>query len=453
MKKFLLFIFLIITVGCKGEANLISSVMVQPQKITIIPSPEFKEQFGVPDFFVEYKDTELDLTQLPYSIVTLPFVVHAFPMILRSGQTYYVDKLDVDFNTSMPVLQQVFEAFYSHLPWSGKLVGRELVKYSFEQSPDYAKNKYGIVSPFSGGIDSMYNSLASLDKKQQLITLHGGDVPLHLDVMWRTVKQGCQNYCAMWGCYYSSVISNFAAMYGHNKNNPRSLWTMATQGLSYSGLVAPLAIAKGYPFILIGSAVTAELPVPYGSHPFLDHAIRYAGVNVIHFGGECTRADKIRFIINITRQYNRPNPQLRVCWRKEPMGKNCCECINKCLPTIHGLLAEGVDPREYGFEDWSVERMIELMKDFFQKKQIMSADRASVWNSIKDRIKEQLDVGMHFASPLDTYFAWLSEQDFMNRVQKEKMMSDEVKAKLKVLFNRSMSRAYKRFNDYFLKTI
>lgn len=224
MKKCLLLLILFVNLSCNGDANLISSVMVQPNKITVIPTPECKELFGIPDFYVEYEDSELDLTHLPYSIVTIPFIVHMFPMVLRSGQTFYVDQIDADFNKSMKLLQQMFEGFYPHVRWKGKLVGREQVKYSFTQSPLHEENKKGIVSPFSNGIDSMYNSMATLGKKQQLVTLHGGDVPLSLDAMWDTVKQGCKEYCNVWGAYFSSMKSNFSRLYGHKKGiNPHSL--------------------------------------------------------------------------------------------------------------------------------------------------------------------------------------------------------------------------------------
>jgi hypothetical protein len=292
--------------------------------------------------------------------------------------------------------------------------------------------------------------MATLGKKQQLVTLHGGDVPIHLDDMWQRVQKGCKQYCDTWNCYYSSVKSNFNQLYRKDKPiNKSGLWTMATQSLSYSGMVAPLTIAKGYPFILIGSAVTADLPIAYGSHPFIDHKIRYAGVNVLHFGGECTRADKIRHIIETTRKHQKPNPQLRVCWKKEPRGKNCCECINKCLPTIHGLLAEGVDPRAFGFEDWQPERMVKQMQAFFAEEQIMNIDRASIWNSIKNRIQEQLAAGLYFGAPLENYFAWFIEQDFMHRINPDTVMDPEVKVKLKAAFERSMQNAYKRFEGYF----
>ena len=413
IKKFFLYVLLFFIVDCKGDANLISSVSTTPNKIVIMPSQEFKERFGVPDFYVEYEDDTLDLTGLPYSIVTLPFVMHALPMIWLSGDTYYIDYLDADFNKSMQIIQRVISIFYPAMSWTGKLIARNLVKYSFTESPEHSKNKYGIVSPFSGGVDSMYNTLACMGKKQQLVTLWGGDVPIRSVGVWRKIKEACKELSSIWGCDHACVKSNFRDLYGYDENlNPLGLWTMAGQSLSYSGLVAPLTIAKGYPFILIGSAVTVDLPLPYGSHPFIDHAIAFAGVNVIHFGGECNRSDKIRYIIQSCKKYNKPKPLLRVCWKKDLQGQNCCKCINKCLPTIHGLLAEGENPKEYGFVNWSPKRVIELTRNIFDDKKGMSMDRASIWGIIQERIKEQLDRGMQFPSPIQEHFLWLVQQDF-----------------------------------------
>lgn len=450
MKKYILLIAFFTVAFIKAEKNLISSILVDQKKISIIPGREYKEQFGDVNFFVEYDIDELDLTKLPYSILTLPFIAHALPIILRSGETFYVEEIDADFNAMIPRLQRVLRSFYPHLAWAGNLIGRKVIPYSFKKSVEHEANKKGIVSPFSGGIDSMYNSLASLDKKQLLVTVYGGDVPLSCNEMWSVVQEGCKNYCATWGCQYASVKSNFSGLYGQkNAINPPSLWTMAGQSLSYSGLVAPLTIAKGYPFILIGSAVTEDLALPYGSHPLLDHFICYAGVHILHFGGECTRMDKIKFILKTAQQHQKPAPHLRVCWEKKPQGKNCCECINKCLPTIHGLLAEGADPRRYGFTSWTPDGMIKVMKEFFEQEKIMHIDRAFIWTSIKNRIQEQLAAGMHFESPLDSYFTWLSGQDFMQRVDKNALPASSAKEMLKDLFNKSMAHAYNRYNGYF----
>lgn len=298
-------------------------------------------------FFAEYSgNVELDLRNLDYSIVTLPFIMNVIAIVWITDKTYYIDSMDEEIYNSFATIQKVFQAFYRSKKWSGQLIPRKLVKNNLNNPQENT-----VATLFSHGLDAVYTAMHNHDKKQILVTVCGSDIGLHQDTMWENVQKQCREFAQLHGHSNVFVRSNFNIFRNFKYlvtltpevNGNWFAWT--SQGLGYTSLAAPVAYQHGCPQVLIASTRTSSNPIPYGTHPLIDNNINFAGIQVEHDGPEADRLDKIRKIAQLTKDYNLPKPMLRVCWGNDLAGGNCNEC-EKCFRTIVELLVEGQNPHE-----------------------------------------------------------------------------------------------------------
>jgi len=95
---------------------------------------------------------------------------------------------------------------------------------------------------------------------------------------------------------------------------------------------------------VIGSSQRADLAVPLGSHPELDHRWGSERCSLVHDGADHTRLEKVARIAREPELL----ADLKVCWRADSVS-NCGRCY-KCLLTMTALAAAGV-PTAGTFEE------------------------------------------------------------------------------------------------------
>ena len=319
---------------------------IHNNRITIVAADTMP--FVKDAFYVNY-DTTLDVTTLPYTIATTPFIMNVAPLIWLSGTTYEIDTMDEDLFYALEKIKRVFQLFYPEGTWNGALIPHTLVKTPHTHDVEHARTAV----LFSHGLDAIYTSMRNADQDQLLITIWGSDVMPTKQVLWRTVYQRCQEYAQQHGYEHTWVKSNFAYFYDLYKIHAAcpsitNWFGQAMQALAYIGVAFPLAYRGGCSLFLIGSTRTQDHPYPYGTHPAIDNLIACAGIQARHDGGEVDRLEKIEGIRTLCIQQGSVKPFLRVCWGKNAKGGNCTRC-EKCLRTIAELMAVGEDPQEYGF--------------------------------------------------------------------------------------------------------
>ena len=79
----------------------------------------------------------------------------------------------------------------------------------------------------------------------------------------------------------------------------------------------------------------------------IDNEFKVASCSAYHNGYELDRTDKVRNIVNFSKENNIKIP-IKVCFATHD-GNNCCVC-DKCSRTILSIISENADPNEYGFE-------------------------------------------------------------------------------------------------------
>jgi hypothetical protein len=109
--------------------------------------------------------------------------------------------------------------------------------------------------------------------------------------------------------------------------------------------------------------------------------VKFGSSKVVHDAYELTRQDKVGYIVSECVE-NGYQFNIHVCL-KQYQENNCCKC-EKCYRTILSLLAEGQNPKEYGFEECDVKDILYNLK----YKINLSEERIFVFKQIQKRIIE-----------------------------------------------------------------
>lgn len=371
---------------------LIQSMRGVHNRIAIVASPEFKKDFLLDDFWVEYEDESIDVSQFDYALKTMPFVLAVAPVVWLSNEQWVVDEMDVDLYHALLKIRSVFKQFFQTQGWNGSFVVKKLVFHSYADSPLYAQHKNECALLFSGGLDATAASYSHLDTKQLLITHCGGDVPLNALGMWQGVKQHCQAHAQRFNFDTCFVRSNFArflnSTYLSHKLRMGRWWALTSQSMHYTGLIAPVLITRGYPIVYIGATRTHDFPWPYGTHPAIDNALRFGGVRVVHENGNLDRVEKVAMINEVAQKQKEVLPILRVCWGKCVEGGNCGVC-EKCLRTMSEICSLGLHPRSFGYTCSPKELFSRLML-FFAGEPQFTGGLVWHWRCVQKTIKKYI---------------------------------------------------------------
>lgn len=333
--------------------SIIQEAIVTSNRIEIIPDKQFQKDYLTNQhFWIEYADESIDLTQMDFSIITIPFLMAVMPVIWVSNKAYHIKSMDHDLFYALQKIKKTFQIFYPEISWNGKLIPDHLVKNSINFN--YTAPLFEVGTLFSAGLDATCTALTHRNKKQLLITVWGSDVRIKDDQLWKHVYKKCNNYAKQYNQHHTWLKSNFISICKRTKLENitptiKNWWAKTSQSLHYCGLVAPLLVHYNIPYLLIGSTLSVENPKPYSTHPMIDNYISYAGIKAYHDGYEFDRKRKIEHINSLCTNYTIPKPFIRVCWNNDHYGGNCNKC-SKCLRTIIACIFAGIDYQSYGFQ-------------------------------------------------------------------------------------------------------
>jgi hypothetical protein len=207
--------------------------------------------------------------------------------------------------------------------------GGHQVPLNFELSSDAALAANGVSLFFSGGVDSFYSLIKHRDEVENLVLIHGFDVPLADTKTFDLTEAQALEAGRLFGKRLIVVRTN---LHWEQPSVPGG-WGMY-HGPALAAVAHALAPLHGR--IYIASSFSYADLHPWGSHPLLDPLWSTEAVQIVHDGGE-TRMDKLRLLV----QYPEALARLRVCW--ENLGNYNCGLCEKCLRTMLGLRALGVD--------------------------------------------------------------------------------------------------------------
>jgi hypothetical protein len=207
--------------------------------------------------------------------------------------------------------------------------GGHPVPLSVELSSDDAARSNAVSLFFSGGVDSFYSLLKHRDEIDNLVLIHGFDVPLADTNTFAMAEEQARDVARLFEKRLIVVRTNL------HWEQPRipCHWAMY-HGAALAAVA--LALAPIHRKIYIASSYSYRDLHPWGSHPLLDPLWSTEAVQIVHDGGE-TRVDKLRALSS----HSEVLARLRVCW--ENVGNYNCGLCEKCIRTMLGLRALGVD--------------------------------------------------------------------------------------------------------------
>ncbi|MBO7293402.1 MAG: hypothetical protein J6V07_05650, partial [Clostridia bacterium] len=309
-------------------------------------SGEWQEAFRLEErFFVEYSR---DVSTVPSSIAVIPLLANLLPMSWAYDAEIVVPECDRDFYESIPEFKRGYEEMYPMLSLGGRLLAKEIV----DAEPRGGERAAVF---FSGGVDAFNTLVCHMDENPCLITVWGADIKLSDEVGWERVLQHLGQVREEFSVDCYTVRSSFRLFLSEGILSRRvaasgdGWWHGFQHGVGMYAMSAPLAYLLGLRRVYFASTYTIADKgiVPCASDPTIDNYVRFCGAAVCHDGNELTRQEKIGNITAFATERDKRIP-LRVCWVSSG-GSNCCRC-EKCWRTILGILAEGKDPHEYGFD-------------------------------------------------------------------------------------------------------
>ncbi|MEB4869796.1 peptidase [Priestia megaterium] len=330
--------------------------------------------------FVEYN---YDLSNIPRSILVIPFISNVIPLIWITDSTIIVDELDQSFYKCLEKIRVAYQNMFPHVKFKGNIVVKKVVDNVYVPEHEAA-------SLFSGGLDALTTFIRTKDKNPFLITEYGwhGDDVQHSDV-WEADKENAIKFAKSYGLKNILIQSNYGTFIiaGNIDNDFRKkLGDTWWHGLHHSLAIISAAIPLAYKFkvkcIYIASSFSAKFHLPCASDPTVDNEIRYASGQVFHDGYELTRQDKVKIVSEYYSATKEP-VTIRVCFKSE---ENCCNC-EKCLRTILGIVAEGRNPHDFGFN--IPNNLSQYVKSFLNDNvKFFTVSNINSWTLIQNRMKE-----------------------------------------------------------------
>ncbi len=236
--------------------------------------------------------------------------------------------------------------------WAGWLP-RRFRRIRIEATPPAAaRRRAGVVTCFSGGVDSSYTLFRHGPRTQASrrveagLFVHGYDIPLEEARTFAGACARAERMLASQGAALLALRTNLRVL--EDAYDVR--WDRELHG---AALAAALwCFADRFGTGLIPSTYPDASPkVPWGSTPLTDPLLGGDGLEIVHDGAEAHKLDKVRRIA--------PDPtlarELRVCWEGEQLDRNCGHCW-KCVATqvcfwIAGVPAPAAFPDPAGLED------------------------------------------------------------------------------------------------------
>ena len=113
---------------CESKSINISYCAKNSLRITI--NEEFKKKYLNGDFFADY-DSDINLEQFDYSVLSLPCIMNLISLVWISGKTYYIEEMDTELFDSLDRVKEVFICLYPNTLWDGQLIPRTLKQHTY----------------------------------------------------------------------------------------------------------------------------------------------------------------------------------------------------------------------------------------------------------------------------------------------------------------------------------
>lgn len=357
------------------------------------------------DFWYSYEG--VDLKEIPFEILSIPFILNIAPVIWYSGLKLEIDSIDLVLYNALAILKESIERMYPDIIWSGDIKVNNTIS-----TVNGNRSNFDAIILFSGGLDSITSSFKHIEKKQCLVTICGSDVKLSDAEGWDRVKSDCIEYANKFGSKNYFIRSNFASMFVSSKLNEHksisSWWAYVQHGMALTSFMSIPSFIDNIKIGYIGSTHTIDFSEkPWGSKPEIDNNVKWQDFDVVHDCFDLTRQMKTQLVVGIVNNKNIKPPKLRVCYSSEG-GGNCCKC-EKCSRTITSFIIQNIDPKLYGFNVDLREFISNVKFNFLFYRYEFGDNEVYQWNDICINGPK----GMKYEDrDIKNYISWLKTVNF-----------------------------------------
>lgn len=355
----ILFFLILLIVKASAAEQLIRIKSIEKNSVCFYLSPTFSKQYVRQVLRLSYPQ-EIDLAQLPPSIVDIPLITNVIPVIWLSGNVYSIEEMDEDLYYSLNKIKEFFKRFFYNTSWNGELKPKRLVKNI------QPKTNAQSAALFTGGLDSTATAFRHFNENLTLISFNDP----HENAIDFAKTHNLKLYTIYINHYDFLKLTTLDKI---SLDISKWFWD-TSMGLSWIGAAAPFLYAKGIPLLYIPSGYTWQSFIfPDGqtlqqpASPLIDENLSPMGLRVCHDVFTMTRTDKIKFISLFCSEKKIQKPRLVVCnyhRRADTTYTHCNKCV-KCHLTMLDILAIGEKLQDYGFT-LSEKEFIAQFKSYIQ---------------------------------------------------------------------------------------
>jgi hypothetical protein len=296
----------------------IQAVRIEGNVLHVMVNEEIAQTYLRENPFYVIYDKGIDLSKIPYSILTIPVITNLIAIIWFSGKNYTIPKMDQALCEALIKIKEYFRQIHPQTSWDGELKPEDLVDRSaYQETPHNGE----AALLFSGGIDSTSTAFELIDKKipLTLIMMRGqGSHTLIDDQLWGNQKQLGADFAKRHGMHFTTLTSNYHSFLALRKLNTLSKdvhdWRVdAIEDIGMWGMTAPILYARGIPLLYMSSSVNWAHPYPSVGNPLVDSLLSFGntiGIESAQF--DKSRTDKIAYIASQVLQKLKPQPLITV---------------------------------------------------------------------------------------------------------------------------------------------
>jgi hypothetical protein len=309
------------------------------------------------NFFIELPGAYC-VEQVPDSVLTIPFVGTMLGVAMCFGCNIRVKSLDKEYYNDVIQLISVFRNMYPRASFNIEVISEIL-----EDNAPKLNNSGKSSLFFTGGVDATSAMIGIEAKKPILINIWGGDVPYdddnyhkqfidYLEKLKETT--GVSDYCFIKSnCRILVNEPKIDSLYRKSiaRKDYHGYWSSIAHIVAMTAIMAPFVYEVGIDTHYIGSSYRAKGKVfrGDGNSEEIISQIHYLGCRFVPQDSDITRVQKAERIVKYQKQRNDSILDLRVCWYRNELGKNC-SCCEKCMRSIMEIAVNGGDPNDFGFE-------------------------------------------------------------------------------------------------------
>lgn len=358
-------------------------------------------QNNVVDLFIRFHGDEsfdCDLSLAPVSILTLPIVLYMLPITYFYNVELVIPEIDKVLYDRLPVIYDAYSKIYGPFKpeWRGKLTVKNIV----ENKP-VDNIKYNKVVFFSGGVDACHAGINNPGKRSLLVSIPDIERDAKNDGPLREEKFSLiKDFSMVINSDWLLISNNFNACLMHEKiiynflKTERGLNSSAFNFDGYGGIrylanmccVAPIAYMTGVTELVMGSSfeqIEDRLEVNLdGANPLLTDSLVFANIRFSEQDGlTVRRSRKVKNIINWFKS-NNVRTRMWACFKDDLVQ---CGFCGKCIRTQLNILCAGENPKEWGFENFSEDKLSNHIKSF----KYLESNPCWLWDNIETIIDER----------------------------------------------------------------